>query len=252
MSERLRLTEVPTPLWRIGDTVFGIGTRDGEETVPCPDCRESRIWKVIAPSGFETTVECPRCNGKGRLGIRSRVPYVQQLTVGSIRTTTTPSDYDEAVVYMAEETGIGSGTLWAESRLRATKEEAEEASELQAALERVDLDRGPGGEERREVRYLNKYTMMTAEAKAANRRAWSVGYDFDRLMERIAQLEPDTFLSSYGFDDEGEGGYATLALDERTVRVLQEHLCSFGVGQRGVEGLRRARSDVAESKECKC
>jgi hypothetical protein len=248
-----RLTELPTPKWKVGDTVFTVETRDGQETAQCPDCLGTKVWAVRSPGGFETTVECPRCSGTGKLGLRSRMALVRQLTVGSLRVSTVAYHGDEHIEYMCDETGVGSGSIWRESRLRATREEAAAAAELEAAKERADLDRGLPGEERRQIRYLNKYTMMTAEAKAADRRAWSAEYDYRRLIENIAKLEHGTFLSSYGFEeDEEKAGRpwgASLDLEPGVVRLLQEHLCSFA-GENAVAALREARANL--EKECKC
>lgn len=250
-----RLTELPTPKWKVGDTVFTVETRDGQETAQCPDCLGTGTWEVRSRAGFETTAQCPRCNGAGKLGLRSRVALVRQLTVGSLRVSTVAYHDDEHVEYMCDETGVGSGSIWRESRLRATREEATEAAEFAAAIERDGLDKGLPGEERRQIRYLNKYQMRDAELKSSDHRAWSAEYDYNRLMEKIASLEAGTFLSSYGFDEDEEkadrpwGG--SLDLSEGMIRLLQEHLCSFA-GDRAVEGLRKARRDFHDGKECKC
>lgn len=250
MSERVRLTEVPVPRYRIGQTVFGIGTRDAIEELPCPDCLGSGKWMVRSPAGYESTAQCPRCDGRGKRGLRSRSAFVQKLTVGSIQTTTTPSEYDPPVRYMCEETGVGSGQIWYESKLYLTEAEALPLAEAEAAAERARLEEGQQGEERAEIRYLNKYQMMTAEVKEADRRAWSLGYDLKQLVERIAALKPGEYIYSYGFENEGEGGTAVLDLPAEAVRILQEHLCSFFSNGKMIERLRSAREEL--EKECKC
>lgn len=248
-----RLLEVPVPRYRIGQTVFGIGTREAVEWFSCPDCLGSGEWTVRAPTGFESKVHCPRCDGHGKFGLNSRAPFVRKLTVGSIQITTTPSEWDPPVRYMCEETGVGSGSTYPEAHLFLTEEEAQPVAEAAAAKERARLEAGPHGRQRREFRHLSKYQMMTAETKAADRRAWSAEYDYGLLVEKIAGLESEMFLSSYGFDDgeeiEGRLWGGSLDLKPETVRLLQEHLCSF-IGERAVEALQRARKDLEE--KCKC
>jgi hypothetical protein len=51
------------PRYTIGDT-FYIATTDRERReLPCPDCLGEKLFKVIAPSGDEFTLDCPRCSG---------------------------------------------------------------------------------------------------------------------------------------------------------------------------------------------
>jgi len=52
---------LPTPKFKIGDKVFYPQATRKEEAAGCPDCLDSRKWKVTLPSGVEFEVKCSRC-----------------------------------------------------------------------------------------------------------------------------------------------------------------------------------------------
>jgi hypothetical protein len=125
--------------YAVGDKVWFSSTKDETRQHPCPDCLGKRSWKVIAPAGTEYDVSCPRCsasyqsNRSLNLSYNVYAPHVDQLTIGSVQTNTA-DDPDSRVKYMCVETGVGSGSVYKQSLLHKTREEAQVASEQICAI----------------------------------------------------------------------------------------------------------------------
>lgn len=118
---------VPKPKFEIGQKVICVTVRWCEERKACPDCIGSATWNVIAPSGEQWTVPCNTCS-EGWYSTGSVLEYddrikKEHLTIGSIQIDTERKN--SPVRYMCCETGVGSGTIWDESCLFATKDEAD-------------------------------------------------------------------------------------------------------------------------------
>lgn len=139
-------TTIPVPKHAIGDTVFVAEIHQTKRTLPCPDCGGTRKWKAVSPAGREIDMDCPRCavrNHDQALSLE-RIAYAgrtRRLTVGSVTISThvNPGWGDEHVRYMCNETGVGSGTTYNESRLHAT-EDAARAEAASMAAERNAAD----------------------------------------------------------------------------------------------------------------
>lgn len=118
---------IPIPKFEIGQRVICVRVSWCEEKVPCPDCVGSAEWKVVAPSGEQWTVPCNTCSA-GWHSTGYVVDYddrikKEHLTIGSIQVDTERKECP--VRYMCRETGVGSGTIWEESRLFATEDQAD-------------------------------------------------------------------------------------------------------------------------------
>ena len=118
--------KTPTPKFSVGDTVFvsGYDSRR-EESQTCPDCLGSGRWLLTTPAGEEIDVRCLTCecgySSSGRIAKYSVVPRVQEGTVGSVRIDTAD---ERPVAYMLIETGVGSGTVYFEENVFASRDEA--------------------------------------------------------------------------------------------------------------------------------
>lgn len=55
------------PKYALGTQFYAPTTDREARTLDCPDCLGERTFRVIAPSGDEFTLECPRCSGGYRL-----------------------------------------------------------------------------------------------------------------------------------------------------------------------------------------
>lgn len=120
----------------IGDVVYFATTTTEVKQHDCPDCLGTRKWKAVSPAGLEYEFPCPRCTGHYRSERRLTLQYTQfapavrPLTIGSVQANTYADDGNR---YMAQETGVGSGSLYYERDLFATEAEALQAATLKAA-----------------------------------------------------------------------------------------------------------------------
>ncbi len=116
--------------YSIGDVVYHGRNRTVPVRTTCPDCNGTKLWTITKPSGETVETACPTCEtlycSTGYIERRERTPFVETLTIGSVRFDSHDSGADrEPASYMCRETGVGSGSIWYESQLRATREEAE-------------------------------------------------------------------------------------------------------------------------------
>lgn len=121
------LEEKFQPVFSIGDKVFKAYVRYEEVYKQCPDCLGSLVWSVAAPSGETFEVPCNTCiKGirllAGQIGHYEYTPFVEVLTIGSIRIDT--SDSKNPIAYMCKENGVGSGTIHYEGTLFRFYDEA--------------------------------------------------------------------------------------------------------------------------------
>ena len=119
---------IPQPKYAIGQKVWHASTTSERQFVVCPDCVGRLVWKVSTPAGGSFKVPCSTCRdmwgSTGRvLGVSVVVGVTEQLTIGSIQINT--DDKDCPVRYMCEETSVGTGTVYSEDKLCASKAEAE-------------------------------------------------------------------------------------------------------------------------------
>jgi hypothetical protein len=120
-----------------GDRVWVHRYTDGSTVEPCPDCLGLKIWWAVLPSGDWVVVDCSTCDKHyGPTGQKTTfkyVPFVEQLTIGAVGVEIHPRPEDGPIRYMCVETGIGSGSVYYERNVHATREEAMAAAELVVA-----------------------------------------------------------------------------------------------------------------------
>lgn len=122
--------------YSIGDVVFYAGTCATAKQRPCPDCKGAKTWAATSPAGGKFEIPCPRCsqqylsNRALSLNYSSFEPAIDKQTIGSVRVDT--HDKDRPIEYMCTETGVGSGTIFAETDLFPTKDEAAEYAQIKA------------------------------------------------------------------------------------------------------------------------
>lgn len=131
--------------YSIGDKVWFASTTTERRQHPCPDCKGTKQWKATSPAGEEYDFACPRCsasyNGKHEMSLTysAYTTSVRQLTIGSIRHDTYDG-WDNGTRYMCDETGVGGGSVYNESDLFPTKEEAEAVATLKAAKQNETVE----------------------------------------------------------------------------------------------------------------
>lgn len=182
---------LPIPKYSIGDTVYLPTTETTVEPVPCPDCLGTKKWKVVTPAGTEMEAECQRCTGYGRIADlpkperRVEKAGTRRLTIGQITASTRP-DYNgsDRVRYMCNETGIGSGSVYNESNLYPTEEEALAAAFEEAAKRTAEYEAQPKA---MDARMLKSMTVKDADLEATRRARWNAWYSYNRLKDDIVE-----------------------------------------------------------------
>jgi hypothetical protein len=128
-----------TTKYSIGDTVYLAWTTTEKKRHPCPDCLGAKKWETTSPAGTTYKFDCPRCSTTYQserdlsLDYSQFAPSVRTLTIGSVQYNSAPGSYDHGARYMCRETGVGSGSVYNESDLFASEEEALEAAKAKAA-----------------------------------------------------------------------------------------------------------------------
>lgn len=115
--------------FNINDTVYHATVYWMHKPRECVTCAGQAHLTAISAIGTHK-IPCPTCAGKGNDGFYEYDPLVEKLTVGSIRLDTTSKK--SIFEYMCKETGVGSGTLYSESRLFHSEKEAKKQAELLA------------------------------------------------------------------------------------------------------------------------
>lgn len=218
---RNRLTEVPTPKYRVGQRVFYPYTQTHSVEADCPDCLGQKEWRVCTPAGETIAVGCGTCDGRGKVTTPTRhhVGYTKQMTVGSIKIDTgdVPDDGDSGsyrwpVCYMCEETGVGSGSVYTERRLCETEAEAVEmaddmarTSNLEAKKEEV---KAHGGVRDGHLRIVDD------AYHAARQLVWDGYWQLRRLTENLRGLVDDDRASWAGNTAEHLAGLVAEAMDD--------------------------------------
>ena len=185
-------TSLPTPKFAIGDVVYWPTTETTREPAPCPDCLGTRRWKVTTPAGTEMEAECQRCTGYSRIADLPKPerlvskPSVRRLTVGKI-TATTHASYGnrDCVEYMCSETGIGSGSIYQESQLFATEDEAMVSATAEAdkrTAEYASVPRAMG------ERMLESLTIKDADLEATRFSRWNAWYSYTGLRDTLKEV----------------------------------------------------------------
>jgi hypothetical protein len=128
-----------TTKYSVGDVVYHAGTTTEGRKHPCPDCNGTRHWMAKSPAGDDFSFACPRCaasysaRDELSLSYTAFTPNIQRLTIGSVRYDS--HSYSEGAVteYMCHETGVGSGSIYKETDLFASEEDALRVAEIRSS-----------------------------------------------------------------------------------------------------------------------
>ena len=116
--------------YRIGDVVYGLRLWRDREKIKCSLCHGKQKVSVLEDSTLKAF--CPACSGRGYNWSDGTVRWyeVLRLTIGQIRVQV---GHEPEVIYMAKETGLGSGTLHKEVNMHDTLELAVAYAEYEGA-----------------------------------------------------------------------------------------------------------------------
>lgn len=222
---------IPQPKYDIGDTVYCASTRNAQHTLPCPDCLDTKKWKVITPGGDTLEADCARCIGRysysdiPSLDYLKHVGSVSKLTIGSIRIDTDrkPRSWPHSgpVQYMCVETGVGSGNLYNEEQLWREEHEAQADAEQMAAEANAKAAPKQPTPLQWHIGSLRIVDAHIDMAKAHIWRARSVANNINAILNE----EPGD--EDYVPDDELREKIANSI--ESEVRWMEQHLVSEGI-----------------------
>jgi hypothetical protein len=191
------------PKYGIGQSVYIAETSRTSTPIPCPDCLALGTWTVTTPAGGSVEVDCLRCKGRNAywselpaLELPAYQPSTRLLTVGSVRIDT-GADIDRQIEYMCVETGIGSGTLWAESDLYATESEALDAATMRA---RVDTDRVQSLRAAKSAVELGRHRIADALRMKQLRSLFSAWYHGNCMLETFEAMIHGTEIDGHVID----------------------------------------------------
>ena len=129
---------MPEVRFKVGDKCFAATATTKAGRVTCPDCEGVCVWSCSLPSGEQLNIQCPTClygygGSRGWVdGAWEGVAEVIHGTVGSVRVDT-GARAGEQVVYMLEETGVGSGRCYYDRDVFSVREDAEAAAATKAS-----------------------------------------------------------------------------------------------------------------------
>jgi hypothetical protein len=193
--------DFPIPKYRIGQRVFYASEISDTVTHPCPDCLGTKLWKVITPAGAELEAACQRCGSYSSRDIpslqyRTWVASVQPLTIGSIQIDTNAGRggwREDPVRYMCSETGVGSGSVYNESKLFASEDDAKVAAEALAVARCLETENTP---KRLEQKHFSHLSLKDAELDQCRGTIWQAWYSYRRLREDIEGHLEDQSLTA--------------------------------------------------------
>ena len=117
--------------FKVGQKVYAVSTKCDSKWihVKCDLCNSTGKVKI---KGKGDRYTCPKCNGKTTAefyGYRYIISYPNAM-IGKVNIEEYADKYKKCfrskVTYMLDGTGVGSGAIWEENRLFATKDEAED------------------------------------------------------------------------------------------------------------------------------
>jgi hypothetical protein len=180
--------------YKIGDKVYHASYRSTSKCHPCPDCLGAQKWSVTSPAGTEYQFSCPRCDGgySGRhelsLHYSEFAPFVQELTIGSVRMDTA-ADPDRQIEYMCKETGVGSGSVYRECDLLTTEEAARARSEVDCKLKNAEVPHVVESLKRSiSVRDYQLSNALISQAQARESKARYIVGDFLNALEQCRDM----------------------------------------------------------------
>ncbi|MBR7654859.1 hypothetical protein KCX83_21450 [Brucella oryzae] len=192
--------------YSIGDTVYLGGTVSNRKQRPCPDCLGTRKWKATSPAGTDYDFSCPRCstsylsNRDMSLEYSLFEPAITKLTIGSVQFNSAEGAYDHGFRYMCVETGVGSGSVYNESDLHLSEDEATAAAQLIANEQNQTVDWVV--KQFNQTLEISDYQLGSAALKLASDKVHASGSMLYRLQDLFEQIkeagDKDEILEAIG------------------------------------------------------
>lgn len=112
--------------YNIGDIVYHGSISWAQSSTVCESCAGEKLLDTPTKDGKIVKIICPICKGDGLKSTYEYKEHITLLTIGSIQFDS--FDKESNFRYMCLETGVGTGSVYQESCLFLTEEEALEHS----------------------------------------------------------------------------------------------------------------------------
>jgi hypothetical protein len=156
-------------VFKVGDEVYVYRVEHERVPVPCPDCSDTRKWKVTTPAGDSWEITCPRCNGakydfQQPHCIEAKLK-VEAVTISEISIRQRKRYQGEEIDTWVEYTFKG-GTYRKADRVFATHEEADAAGQVEMAKDLTADEKRWKEERERVAKYAGETLLDVVRAQA--------------------------------------------------------------------------------------
>lgn len=193
------MTEIPTPRFKVGDTIWYADIERVRKQHPCPDCLGSKVWRAVTPAGSEIEFPCLRCSpGFNRNDEIPSLEYSEfvarpvPMTIASIEVRTgtfAHDDWRSNITYFNQDGCCG--TTIAEHRAFASEEDAMISARLKAA----EANEPVISAAKLKAARMSSFTYRDAGMEKARRDVWNAWYAPRCLLDQITSLIDDKVLT---------------------------------------------------------
>lgn len=205
---------LPTPKFKVGETIYWPAVRSEEVKYTCPDCAGTQKWSVTtATATFE--VNCQRCAEGGYkrefLTTYKKVAEARSLVVSAIEAAliANPDKYQSMYKVQYRETGHG----WQVNEKDCCATEAEALALAEIMAERENKIHMEKFETKRE-HTICKMDLRHALAEEAAKKQRDAEIKYDKAIDAIKELKENHYgidVRAKDFEYGGDTGYEKIA-----------------------------------------
>jgi hypothetical protein len=198
------------------------------------------------------------------LSIARYEPQIRRLTIGSITAKTHPYSGDDGIEYMANETGVGSGSIYRESQLFESEAAARVTAGAEAAIKNAEIDATPRVTKARQFSGLTYTDAALVALKDGIFNSWqafrSLGYAIESALPEDSNNDTDDQQAvREAIERYGKYGGTYLPVERHPIDALLEALDAEGAERsdavrEAINTLRRIAgiADHPENPPCTC
>lgn len=189
------MNDLPTPKFRIGDTVYTAEIETVTKRYPCPDCLGTGKWTVETPAGSKMETPCLRCGSYSNTDLPSlfyteAVARAQPFEIRTVSVKSTPDSWSPELVEYSNRPHGGSCSYQTlpQGKAFATEAEALAAAEIMASLKNAEAKQEP---ERITKERIGAMPLNDARFDQFKNGLWSAVYAFRSIRDKIQGLYED-------------------------------------------------------------
>lgn len=199
------------PRFEIGQQVWHVRISTKTEQYPCPDCDGTKVWFALTAACEHLPVQCARCSLFSPLGNKlpslayfHKIMSVEPLTIGAYQVRS-DLDTNRQVSYMCRETGVGTGSVYYESDLYPTEQEAAAAAVAQQDAAQAEEDGKPAALLAAAFAQMPLQVALAAATRLDTYAAWTQARYYREAIEEVLQdealSEDNRSALEYGIED---------------------------------------------------